>query len=91
MEYGPELCSENGVLCPWCVYRCGGEEETLLEGVGGEYCLMPGAGDGDGKEEIEWGYGEEDGFEELKGREYIICGCHVGTWRGWTRERHRTC
>lgn len=45
---------------------------------------MPGAGDGDRKEEVEWGNGEEDGFEELKGREYIICGCHIGTWHGWT-------
>lgn len=72
MEDGPELGGEDGVLHPWCVCGVGGEEEALLEGGGGEDGLVPGAGDADGNEEVMLGDGEEDGFEELEGREYIV-------------------
>lgn len=45
---------------------------------------MPAAGDGDRKEDVKWGDGEEDGFEELKGREYGFYGCHFGAWCHYT-------
>lgn len=51
---------------------------------------MPGAGDGEVIENVEGRKGEEDGFEELEGREYGFRGCHFGVWRRWiSNQRHQ--
>ena len=46
---------------------------------------MLGTGDGNRKEDIKWGNGDEDGFKELKGREHSFCRCHFSVWCSYAK------